>query len=157
MMKSYEGSHILLGGIEMVAWLSVVSGLIMGAVSVGDPRALLPSSVWFAFGFSAIGLAALCRVGRAILDIAENTGKAANQLSAAASASARQHSASQPSHPDAPRSEPPTTGGWPMGQIEIYRGHVITGLQNRVFANDRYFDSVDAARIHLNSVPAKQG
>lgn len=154
-MKNYDGSHILLGGIEMVAWLSVVSGIVMGAVSIGDSRAILPSSVWFAFGFSAVGLAALCRVGRAILDIAENTGRAANQLSAAASLSARQHTTNQTPHPDAPRSEPPTTGGWPRGQIEIYRGHVITGLQNRVFADDRYFDSVDAARIHLNSVPVK--
>lgn len=154
--KTYEGSHVLLGGIELVAWLCVVSGLVMSAVSVGDDGALLPASAWFGFGFSAIGLAALCRVGRAIIDIAENTGRAAQILASKQDRGGEQALRRTEAHPDAPLSEPATTGGWPLGQIEIYRGHVITGLQSRVFANDRYFDSVDAARRHLNSVPAKQ-
>jgi hypothetical protein len=154
--KSYDGSHILLAGIELVAWLCVVSGAIMGFVSIDNPKAILPSSIWFAFGFSAVGLAAMARVGRAIVDIAENTGRTAQLLAVQPDRGKTPTQNDVAPHPDAPRSEPQTTGGWPLGQVEIYRGHVITGLQNRVFANDRYFDSVDAARRHLNSVPAKQ-
>lgn len=154
--KSYDGSHILLGGIELVAWLCAAAGLIMGMFSIGDPRATLPSSIWFGFGFSAIGLAAMCRVGRAIVDIAENTGRTALLLAAPPERQTTDARSDAKPHPDAPRSEPRTTGGWPLGQIETYRGHVITGLQNRVFTNDRYFDSVEEARMHLNSMPAKQ-
>ncbi len=156
-MKSYEGSSAILGIIEGVAWLSLAIGLIMTVMALGDRNPLIGITFYLTLAFSSLAMIAFCRVGQAILDIAANTGKTAGQLPVASGADARHAIARDAVHPDAPRSEPTTTGGWPMGQIEIYRGHVITGLQNRVFANDRYFDSVDAAKIHLNSVPSKKG
>lgn len=150
--KSYDGSHIILGVIEFVAWASFIIGAIMALLSIGNASAPLGFFVWTGLAFSSIGLAALCRVGRAVLDIAENTGMAATL--AQTNPTARTTLPTQ-RHPDAPLNAEVSERGWPIGQIEVYRGYIITGLPNRVFSNDRYFDSVEEAKLHLNSVPAK--
>ena len=155
-MKSYEGSATILGIIEGVAWLALAAGVIMGFMAFGDRNPMIGVTFYLTLAFSALAMVALCRVGQAILDIASNTGKVAFQGLPVTGAAPRASNPQGASHPDAPLTEPATTGGWPLGQIEVYRGHVITGLENRVFTNDRYFDSVDQAKIHLNSVPAKR-
>ncbi len=149
--KSYEGSHALLAGIEIIAWLAASGGAVMAALAIGDPGAVVPLSFWIGASLASIGLAALCRVGRAILDVAENSGRTAAALERAGGRPAGPATI----HPDAPAVEPKSKRGWPIGQIEIYRGHVITGLQDRVFSDNRYFDSVEEAKQHLNSVPYK--
>lgn len=150
--KRYDGSHIILGIIEFVAWASVIIGATMALLSIGNARAPFGVFVWAGLAFSSVGLAALCRVGRAILDIAENTGRTAtlaqNNPTARTTVPAQRH-------PDAPLTDEVSKRGWPLGQIEVYRGHIITGLADRVFSNDRYFDSVEEAKLHLNSVPSK--
>jgi hypothetical protein len=149
--KSYDGSHTILGIIEFLAWASVIIGSVLALLSIGNSRAPFGVFIWAGLAFASIGLAALCRVGKAILDIAENTGRS----SRAAQSGGANHTPAGPKHPDAPLQEEVSQRGWPLGQIEIYRGHIITGLADRVFSNDRYFDSVEEAKIHLNSVPAK--
>lgn len=153
--KSYEGSHVLLSGIEIVAWLSSVSAIVMAVLSVGNPQAALSPVGWLALSFGSLGLAAVSRVGRAILNIAENTATSAQLISGFVETQASGGSREKIMGGAAATELAPAVAKWPMGQIEVYRGYVITGMPNRVFANDRLFDSVEEARIHLNSVPAK--
>ncbi len=150
--KSYESTHLILGAIELFAWLAVVSCVILGFLSIGNEDAYVGAVPLFSMAASSLGLAAICRVGRAILDIADNTGRSAALLHDRTNTKSF---SAEPRHPDAPLRDEVSERGWPIGQVEIYRGHVITGLPNRVFTNDQYFDSLEQARTHLDSVPAK--
>lgn len=154
--KSYEVSHAILGLIEVIAWLSVVSGVIIGLAEIGNPKAMLPSTVWFGLVFSSVGMVALCRVGKAILDIAENTARSSQLLSQAVENQAARVEPSAAATIGETSKPTPDQRDWSIGPIEVYRGHTITGLQTKVFASDRHFDSVDEARRYLNSIPVKQ-
>ena len=153
--KTYPGARLLVGVVEFAAWVSILGSTVMGFVSIGDRQAIAPSSFWFTLALAGLGLAAVCRVGIAVLDIAQNSWRTVQLLQRSPESAARQRAKVEREHPDAPAIEERSSGGWPIGQIEIYRGHVVSGLVNRVFANDRYFDSVEEARAHLDTVPPK--
>jgi len=153
--RTYPGARLLVGVVEFVAWMAILGSAVMGFVSIGDRQAIAPPSFWFTLVLSGLALAAMCRVGIAILDIAQNSWRTVQLLERTPESAAWQRAQAEREHPDAPATAERSRGGWPIGQIEIYRGHVVTGLVNRVFANDRYFDSVEEARAHLDSVPPK--
>lgn len=146
----YEGSHSILAVIEFLGWASSILAACAAIYASIQGEGITAAAFWMAVVVAGVGLAAVARVGRAILDIASNTAKTAQALQGQTHAPA-----TTPRHPDAPVRDELSKRGWPLGQIEIYRGHVITGLDTQVFTNNRYFDSVDEAKIHLNSIPAK--
>jgi len=146
----YESSHNILAVIEFLGWASafLTSCITIYAAVQGD--GVGGFAFWLTAVFSGIALAALARVGRAILDIAENTSQMATaaQIPPHATVATKDHAAFPPRDEASQRS-------WPLGPIDVYRGHAIIGLPKRVFTNDQYFDSVDEAKAHLNLVPAK--
>lgn len=145
---AYGSTRVVLGIAEVLLWIASVIVAIQALIALGDRDSEMMFAPMMGVAFGGVVSACLLRVSRAILDIADcQRAVAAATLPADA----------LPFAADAPA---PLSGNrvrdWTPGTDETYGGYRIEARSDHVQVEGRYFDSMKAAKAHIDTLPNRE-